>query len=484
MSVVYSFEIESPFDTLIVDVREDGTVSAKCPDIQKIFASLNENEKENQSFGTRVFGITFNGQSYDKIVFVRRSDKLTPRKVRQRYGAAAKLTGNLHGENAVYIPDETTPKEWFTTITEGFLLGQYKFGKYAKKPPKAPAKIVIAFAENIRAEIEEGNWLAEAAYLARDLSFEPANVATPEEIARQAESIAEIPGVKAEVFGKNEIQALRLGAFLAVSRGSAREPKLITIDYDGAPQSAERLALIGKGICFDSGGYCIKQYEGITSMKSDMEGAAVVLGAVSAIAKAKLKFNITVIVAACENLISGEAVLPGDIIESRSGTQIEIVNTDAEGRLTLADALTYAIEEKKATRLLDIATLTGACAMALGSQYIGTFSSDEDFYKLIEESSRLSGEDIWRLPLSEEYKILNRSEVAHIKNVGERAAGAISAALFLQEFTGGLPWIHLDIAGASRSGKDKEIFAVGPTGAGTALLYNLVKNLAEEGTSK
>ncbi|MDR3210231.1 MAG: aminopeptidase [Oscillospiraceae bacterium] len=484
MSVKYSPDL-TPFDTLILDVSDD-TLSAETPEIRALYAALRAEDADTPTpaqpsvLASRAYGLTYDGHPFTRIVFVRRSPDLTPRKLRQRYGQAAKVIASLHGENALYIPDASTPRAAFVTIAEGFLLGQYKFEKYAKRPPRVPADLTVLAPDDVRAELAEGSILAEAAYFARDLAFEPPNVATPEEIARRALDLERVPGLTVTVLGREQIRAQRLRAFLAVSQGSAREPQLIVADYTGAPESAERLALVGKGICFDSGGYCLKGGESIASMKTDMQGASVVLAAVAAIAKAKLRVNVTAVVAACENLISNDALLPGDIIEARSGALIEIVNTDAEGRLTLADALIYAIEEKRATRLVDIATLTGSCAQTFGSAYIGTFASDDEFYGKLADSAHLSGENIWRLPLAEEYKKLNRSEVAHLKNAGPRFAGAITAALFLQEFTRDLPWIHLDIAGASRSDSDAEIFTVGSTGAGTALLYTLAKNLSDK----
>ena len=247
------------------------------------------------------------------------------------------------------------------------------------------------------------------------------------------------------------------------------------VEYNGRVTDDEKIALIGKGLCFDSGGYNLKPGNAMKGMHGDMGGAAAVIAAMGAIAEAKLGINVTAVIPACENMISGKAMKPGDIVKSMNGKYIEVVNTDAEGRMALIDAITYAIRECGATTLIDVATLTGACVVALGDRYTGAFSNSDELMSKIVQASILAGENIWRLPMGdEEYDNLNASTVADIANCGKKC-GATAAARFLGEFVEKKPWVHLDIAGTSESDEDTEIYSKGGTGAATMLLYEVVK---------
>lgn len=264
-------------------------------------------------------------------------------------------------------------------------------------------------------------------------------------------------------------------AFLSVARGSAKEPKFIVMSYEGNPQSKEKIALVGKGLTYDSGGYCLKTDSGMKTMHSDMAGSASVIGALKAIAKSKIKKNVVAIVAACENMISGDAYKTGDIIGSMSGKTIEVGNTDAEGRLTLADALWYASTVEKADKIVDVATLTGACVVALGHITTGAITNNESFMKDLKEASYISGENVWELPNFEEYKESYKADFADLSNMGKDGAGTITAGLFLSEFVNDTPWIHLDIAGTSYSSSERGYLPKGATGVPVKTLYYLVK---------
>jgi leucyl aminopeptidase len=265
---------------------------------------------------------------------------------------------------------------------------------------------------------------------------------------------------------------------LAVGRGSKTEPKLIIMRYNGNPEKKNQLtALIGKGLTFDTGGYSLKTSAGMLNMKCDMGGAAAVIGAFSAITTLKLKVNVVGIIAAAENMVSSTAYRPGDIITSMSGKTIEVVNTDAEGRLTLIDAVHYALEKEKADRILDIATLTGAAVAALGRDYSAVLSNDDAWVSKLEEASAFCGEKFWRMPLHEPYKDLIKSEVADLKNSGGPLAGCITAALFIREFVQDKPWIHIDIAGGAMRDKVKGIDSYGATGVGVRLITSLLHHM-------
>jgi leucyl aminopeptidase len=278
---------------------------------------------------------------------------------------------------------------------------------------------------------------------------------------------------------REEIGSLKMGGLLGVAQGSQQPPKFIVLNYRGRQSNGIDIALIGKGITFDSGGISLKPSENMGDMKDDMAGAAAVLGAVGAIAQLKPVINVVVIVPATENLPSGTAMKPGDIIQIMNGKTVEIISTDAEGRLILADALSYA-RRLGARKLVDIATLTGACVVALGNVNTGAFSNDQTLVTQLIAAGAEAGENIWQMPMNEEYKEQNKSDVADIKNTGGRYAGAITAAWFLGEFVEGIPWVHLDIAGTVTLDKDRGYLIKGATGVPVRTLINLVLSLADK----
>jgi len=269
-----------------------------------------------------------------------------------------------------------------------------------------------------------------------------------------------------------------MGAFLGVAQGSHQPPKLIVLDYKGDAPGATSIGLVGKGITFDTGGISIKPSQGMQEMKSDMAGGAEVIAAVKALAELKAKVNVTAVVPATENMPGGSAMRPGDIVRAMNGKTIEVVNTDAEGRLILADALCYA-RSLGLSPVVDVATLTGAMQIALGKVAIGAMTNDEALLERVKGAGDAAGERVWQLPLFDEYKELLDSEVADMKNVGGREAGSITAALFLREFIEDTPWVHLDIAGVDQRDEVKGIFLKGSSGTGVRTLINLALSLAE-----
>jgi leucyl aminopeptidase len=375
-----------------------------------------------------------------------------------------------------------------TALAEGSILASYRFDRFIAADPEKPRtpidSLTIAVGEgeeeSAGAALRIASVATEAQNRARDLQNLPPNVATPAYLAERAKEIASAyDSLSAEILGKAEIAERELGGLLAVSTGSEVEPRLITLRYSGgASDSGQTLGLIGKAVTFDSGGISIKPSAGMQDMKMDMSGGAAVIEAMGAIAELALPLEIVAVVPSTENMPSGTAFKPGDIIRQFSGKTIEITNTDAEGRLILADALTWAVREMGADRLVDLATLTGAVVVALGSTYAGLISNDDDWAGEVEAAAAATGEIVWRLPLHEEYRRLLDSDVADLVNTApKRKAGTIYAGSYLEEFVEGKPWAHLDIAGTAWD-TGREYWGSGPTGIGVRLLVELARQIA------
>lgn len=380
-----------------------------------------------------------------------------------------------------------TAEKYTAAMAESLMLTDYKFTKYKKESSKSPALGEINFqitdkikVNMIKQELEEATIVSENILLARELVNEPANVMIPELLAAKAKEVAQKSGLEFEVLDEKQISALGMKAYEAVAMGSINPPRFIILRYKGDAENPENiLGFVGKGLTFDTGGYSIKPTSSMLTMKSDMGGGAAVIGAIASVAERKLKINVTAVIAACENVISDRSYKPGDIIGSMAGKTIEILNTDAEGRLTLADATYYVIEKEHATKIVDIATLTGAVLHALGENVAGVVTNDENFYLELKKASENTGERVWQLPAYDDYKDLIKSDVADLTNTGGRLAGTITAGLFIGEFVQEKPWIHIDIAGTSWKDKAQDYFSKGGTGAGVNILFELAKNLSK-----
>ena len=312
---------------------------------------------------------------------------------------------------------------------------------------EAWALLAETYPPNGESIVAEAETLAACVRTARNLVNTPANDMTPTRLADEAQRLGEAHDLDVDIFGPKAIREKGLTAFWNVAKGSREKPRFIVMRYKGNPHSDEVIALVGKGLTYDSGGYALKPGNSMATMFSDMSGSAAVMNAIAAIAQQKIRANVTAIVAACENMLSGKAYRNGDIIGSLAGKNIEITNTDAEGRLTLADAVTYAWQEEKATKIIDIATLTGAIVIALGDQFSGVVSDSDELWAALGQASALCGDNVWRLPNDDEFTELNKSERADIKNAGARSAGSIAGGLFIRAFAGERPWLHIDIAG-------------------------------------
>lgn len=371
------------------------------------------------------------------------------------------------------------------TITEAAIMSTYKFDKYKEtKKENSIEKIRIIFGQDhdiieLEEGIQEGILLARGNLIARELVNEPANILTPENLAKQVEEIGKSSGFEVEVFETKEIEKLGMESFLAVGKGSSNPPRLIVMRYLGDNDNKDDiLGLVGKGLTFDAGGYCLKTAGGMWTMKCDMGGAAAVIGAMVTISRMRLKKNVIAVVAACENLISGDAYRPGDIINTMAGKTIEILNTDAEGRLTLVDAMTYIIRKENAKKVVDIATLTGAVGGAIGNVASGVLSNNDEFYSQLEKAANNVHERVWRFPDFDEYKEMIKGEYADLRNsTAPLGGGAITAGLFVGEFVEDKPWIHIDIAAMAFNSQNpaKEYHSKGGTGFGARLLYELAK---------
>ncbi|MBF8265169.1 MAG: pepA [Dehalococcoidia bacterium] len=372
------------------------------------------------------------------------------------------------------------------TIAEGSLLGLYTFRHHITKPPefKEIEELLLVGPKPFQRQVAEkglrtGKILAEATIKCRDMVNEPANVMTPTELAAKAKQVAKTYGLECTILEREDMKKLGMGGLLGVSQGSVEPPKFIILRYWGADKKQTPIGFVGKGITFDSGGISLKPSENMGDMKEDMAGGAAVICALGAIAELKLKVNITGLIPATENLPGGSAQRPGDIVKFLNGKTAEIGSTDAEGRLILADALSYARKED-ISPVIDLATLTGACMVALGDLYNGAFSNHKEFLDQVVKAGELAGEKHWQLPLVEEYKEQIKSDCADMKNIGGRYGGAITAALFLSEFIEDTPWVHLDIAGPVRSDKDKGFLVKGATGIGVRTLVNLAMERAKK----
>jgi leucyl aminopeptidase len=368
-------------------------------------------------------------------------------------------------------------------ITEGAMLGLYTFKRHITKKESQRSEIktytIIGRGKGrLESVIEKGKILAEAANWARDMINEPSNFMTPNDMAMAARQLAEKYGLEVEVFEKEKIQELGMGGLLGVSQGSHQPPRFIVLSYKGNASGKIDLVLAGKGVTFDSGGISIKPSNGMEEMKGDMAGGASVMAALMAVARLSPKINVTALVPATENLPSGTAIKPGDIITAMNGKTIEVLNTDAEGRLILADALCYA-KKIGAKAIIDVATLTGACQIALGRVCTGAFTNNQSLLNKVIAVGNASGELAWQLPMYEEYREQLKSDYADIKNIGNRYGGAITAAKFLEEFVGGTPWVHLDIAPTSDTDKDKGYQVKGATGVPVRTLVNLVLSMVK-----
>ncbi|MDD3593421.1 MAG: leucyl aminopeptidase [Candidatus Gastranaerophilales bacterium] len=385
---------------------------------------------------------------------------------------AKKIATILHGGGLAALDAKCCAK----AITTGLMIGAYKFNKYKseKQEDKSIDEVIIveqdpAKVEKIKEGMANAKSVANAVNFAKDLVNEPASYMTPDRIAEIATDMKKI---ETRIIDEDEARQMGMGAFLAVGKGSSKSPVFIHMKYRPSKKK-KSIAIVGKGITFDSGGLDLKPTAGMATMKGDMAGAACVLGVFKALIELNPNVEVHGVIAACENMPGSRAYKPGDILTAMNGKTIEVDNTDAEGRLTLADALSYAVD-LNVDEVIDIATLTGACSVALGALNSGVFGNNRELIDDIIEASKQAGEHLWQMPMDEEYFEDLKSDIADFKNSGSRGGGASGAALFLKQFVGEIPWVHLDIAGTSIISKDLRENKKGPTGVGVRTLINYI----------
>jgi leucyl aminopeptidase len=483
-----------------VDISRD----LKFSKLDHLFVLLGEGKHDQlglpESIGTLVRDAAFDGRAEVAITLLSgeprkvtliglgKTDALSIRAMRGAIGAvgrtAKKQRDKTIGVIFPYPIASLDDAQTTTIVADALAQSDYKYDSYitAKQdqkrvpisatllaPESLDKKRVAALADTARA-------IASAVTTVRDLGNTPCNVMTPERLAERAQEVAKDVGVKCTVYGLRDIERMKMGGLIAVNRGSDLEPRFVVMEY--APKRAKKhVALVGKGITFDSGGISIKPAEKMEEMKFDMCGAAAVIGVMEAAARLAVPVKITGIFAATENLPSGSAYKPGEIITMMSGKTVEIVNTDAEGRMILGDALHYA-SNLKPDHLIDYATLTGACVVALASEAAGLFTDDDELARKLIHAGERTGERVWRLPVWDDYKDLIRSEWADMKNSGGRWGGAITAAVFLKEFADCPSWAHLDIAGTAYAENETPREAKGATGAGVRVTIDFLQSLS------
>jgi leucyl aminopeptidase len=481
--IVNSFETEKSLekDTATIDQALGGAIS-RLIEKGEIKGKLNET----------VIIYTLGKMPADKVAVAGLGKKaeLTHNKVRGAVAETCRLLRNKGATTIATIPqgagiNGVTAASSAQAIAEGALLGLYTFRKHMTRAENKTGEIkeltIISdsgMKPSLEASAKRGIIIAEAANLARDMVNEPANFMTPTRMAEIAVKLAETHGLEVSVFDREQMAEMGMGALLGVAQGSRQPPKFIVLNYKGNSSAGIDIALIGKGITFDSGGISLKPSEKMEEMKGDMAGGASVMAAISAIAQLKARVNVMAIVPATENLPDGNAYKPGDVLKAMNGKTIEIISTDAEGRLILADALSYA-RKQGAKQMIDVATLTGACKVALGDVTTGAFPNNQALMDMVITASKESGEYIWQMPMFDEYREQNKSDVADIKNTGGRWGGAITAAKFLEEFVEGTPWVHLDIAGTDLAEKDRGYIVKGATGIPVRTLIALVLSMAQ-----
>ncbi len=414
--------------------------------------------------------------------------------VRQAMATAAKRVRTI-GAKTFVSPiqgmdlSQVTAKELAQAMTEGALLGNYQFTAYRSQRADDARhltgfSIVVPRAAELAAVTQgtrQGRASAEATAFVRDLCNHPSNVMTPSRIAAEARKIGRERRVRVKVLERRATERLGMGAFLGVARGSHEPPKFIILEYQGRParrRNSGPIVLVGKTITFDTGGISLKPAENMEQMKADMTGGAEVLATIRAAARLRLPLHVIGILPATENMPGGRAIKPGDVLTTLSGQTVEVQNTDAEGRLILADGLAYATRYKPQA-IIDVATLTGACMVALGSFAIGMFGNTDRLKSSIQRAGAKAGERVWEMPLWEEYFEQLKSDVADMRNIGGRPGGMITAALFLSKFVGTSPWVHLDIASTDWSDRERAYVPKGPTGIGTRLLLQYLLDQAE-----
>jgi len=492
MNTNLSASLPSQLETecLVVVVLDRGDKDKPAPTVESSDSAVREAAKDLIASG-EVTGTTFEttilhrpaGLKAKRLLFLGggKARNFSSADLRKLAGAAVRTLKGKSIRSFAFESAGSSPSDAVRAIVEGAFVGNFETGYYKSDRKEKEQKIddltivVQGDTEPLEIALNTGRVVAESQNFTRDLVNEPSNLMTPTILAERARKMAADVGLKCEIFSGDKIRQMKMGAFWGVAQGSDEPPALIVLRYE--PKDAAKdvhLGLVGKGVTFDTGGISIKPADGMEKMKYDMAGAATMIGAMRAIALLKPKVKVTAVILATENMPSGKAQKPGDVQIAMSGKSIEIINTDAEGRLILADGLAYA-RQLGCTHLVDAATLTGAIVVALGYVNAGIFASTDEMYERFAKALNQAGEKMWRMPIDDEYKDLLKSNIADMTNAGSRYGGAIFAAMFLKEFAEDTPWIHLDIAGTAWMEDNKPWIAKGPSGIALRSLVEFVK---------
>jgi leucyl aminopeptidase len=480
---------------LVVPVFADKRLDGAAADVDKLLGGALKAVLASGEFAGKSNEATLihaHARSFGRVLLVGLGDRAAfkPQLLAQYGGTAVRYLGRRGAEEltlALPLEAQHHVRDSASFVVEGAIAGTVDTTTYRtehERQIKIAAVNILAHTGShtfekaaLEAGAAHGEVLGESVNFARILALTPANDMTPTHMAKAAESIAKKRGLKYDVLDEAKMKSLGMGSLLGVSQGSDQPAKLIVLTYNGDPSSKEKLALVGKGLTFDSGGISIKPANDMHEMKYDMCGGAGVIAAMGAIAQLKPRVNVIGVVPASENLPGPKAMKPGDILKAMNGTTIEVINTDAEGRLILADALCYA-RELGATRIIDAATLTGACVVALGHAASGAITNDESFVHEFLGVANTTGERYWQLPLFDDYRNDTKSEIADLRNSAGRDGGALTAAAFLERFVAKVPWIHLDIAGTAYVPRETSYMAKGPTGTPVRAFVAFVESLA------
>ena len=469
--IVPWFEDESPSTVPGLDAATGGEVAR----------ALTSLEFQSRPFDLFLTGIADRGWRARRLALVGagKAGEATGDLLRKVAASAALATRQRRIGRAAFVVRGRGPAAGLAqAVAEGLTLAEFDGGSYKTHDAKAPAPSFVVVVEDpsdgaVAEAVSRGRTLGECSNAARELANEPSNTLTPREFATRAAALAADAGVRVEILDEHRIADLGMGMLLGVARGSGEPPRLMVFRHDppGAPDGPV-LGLVGKGITFDTGGISIKPADGMERMKDDMAGGAAVASAMRAIALLDAPIRVIGVVPATENMPGGRAIKPGDILRSAEGKTVEVINTDAEGRLILGDGLWYA-RQLGATHLVDVATLTGACVVALGKVTSGLFGTPEPWVEQVRRVANRAGDRVWPMPLFDDYRDQLKSEIADFTNTGGRPAGSITAAMFLKEFTGGLPWAHMDVAGTAWADEARPYLPKGPSGVAVRTLASL-----------
>ncbi len=481
MNINFTSDIEKNYDAIILGVYENSKLSKLTENFEKKLGGIISKTIKNSKFKGNVGDVVDIFSEKIILVGLGKEAELDDIVLHKIGGIIGSHVTKEKKENVLLMLDNFADEKNFAIIY-GAMLKTYRFDKYKTVDDEKKTEILFnVYSQNPKKskdDFSDVSAVIDGVITTRDLANEPSNVLSTTALAKEAKKLSKL-GIKVEVIDAKELEKMGANLILAVGAGSKNPPYIVVMKYTGNKKSKNTVALVGKGLCFDSGGISLKPSRGMDEMKSDMTGAATVIGIMESIAKRNMNINVTGVIGLAENMPDGASYKPGDIVKSLSGKTVEVLDTDAEGRLVLADCLTYTVRNIKPKFVMDFATLTGAVMVALGEETTGIFSNDEKLVDMVKTASQKTGEDVWQLPLGKKFADMIKSDIADVKNLGapERYAGSITAAEFLKVFVEGTPWIHFDIAGTAWVNKENDIAPKGMSGVCVALINKLFENL-------